>query len=783
MITIEDIDNEAGKVNTSATEKQKEAGNYSKGHISVKGMKIAIENPKGSKRYYDGGKKYNVMNNHYGYFNITKGKDGDAVDVFLGPDIEDFDKVYCVDQNNGKGEFDETKVMLGFSSKEEAKDAYMSNYSPDWKGFRGITSVSIKDFKKWLYRGRKQRQPFADYVYIQKKKLDESTILNEKNGVIDEKFLAIADWMVKRYKTGVKRNRWGERTFTIPSNVFSKYNVYGLPFKNLRVEVVDRDTNNSVQGIGDWRVLKLQDSVLRNGDLSTIAHELIHIIQQKDSKAGDKMNTVGHWTLPKESKETAHNIAYDFDPQELSARISEAGVYFREYSSDNDIYSKNGLKHIYGEGMDFNKFYTFVLKYTPMVSYNFQSLNSLLRLYNMEADLNKIRKDTARDFISDMDYAIQRFRNQKPMSFTPGSAVFGLLMSRPWYLKKIIPDYKMLFGEGKKKWENGNWASVYDSPGGKKATMWFVVLKGELLNYFESTLESYKQKIAKTLAPAIKDVYDEIINMNNKNNMKHTIKLNESDITNAIKNAAKKVIKEAYTTNDIADTMGMYDGYDGPTNDGPDFDEVVYYKARKIMRKYGYDSTEGFVRDKKVDALEYVMDTYMDYYANDKKLREMDADEVAKLMAVEAMKIIDNDYYEEEVKPLMEAKKVVKINEKQIKDIIKNCVKRVLKENYEPTQADWDDFGEWASSDEPDLWQDEMSAEHDKAQQDDGILIDTDDEGDGYSRDYLQGVEYAKNLIAKSKVPEGMVEELNQKENNGTISAYELGILDTLDEG
>lgn len=173
MITIEDIDNEANKANTSPTEKQREAGNYAKGHMSIKGMRIAIENPKGSKRYYADGKKYNVMKNHYGYFNITKGKDGDAVDVFLGPDVENFDRVYCIDQNKANGEFDETKVMLGFSSKEEAKEAYMSNYSPDWKGFRDITSVSIKDFKKWLYRGRRQRQPFADYVYIKKKKINE----------------------------------------------------------------------------------------------------------------------------------------------------------------------------------------------------------------------------------------------------------------------------------------------------------------------------------------------------------------------------------------------------------------------------------------------------------------------------------------------------------------------------------------------------------------------------------------------------------------------------------
>jgi hypothetical protein len=36
-----------------------------------------------------------------------------------------------------------------------------------------ITGVSLATFRKWLYRGRKQRQPFADYVEIQKKKLNE----------------------------------------------------------------------------------------------------------------------------------------------------------------------------------------------------------------------------------------------------------------------------------------------------------------------------------------------------------------------------------------------------------------------------------------------------------------------------------------------------------------------------------------------------------------------------------------------------------------------------------
>ena len=194
-ITKEEIDVRCNDVNLFPTDAQKEASNYRMAHISVKGMKIAIENPVGSKRYYgkpdsEGNRKYNVMKNHYGYFNVTKGKDGDAVDVFIGPNIENFDRVYCVDQNKigeHKGEFDETKVMLGFNSKEEAKKAYMDNYCPGWDGFRAITGVSLKLFKKWLYRGRKQRLPFADYVEIKKKQLTESVIVNqEQNKIFNE---------------------------------------------------------------------------------------------------------------------------------------------------------------------------------------------------------------------------------------------------------------------------------------------------------------------------------------------------------------------------------------------------------------------------------------------------------------------------------------------------------------------------------------------------------------------------------------------------------------------
>ena len=176
--TMQEIDDASKEVDLNATRPQQEAGNYRMGHVRVKGMQISIENPKGSKRYYgekdaDGNRKYNVMKNHYGYFTKSLGKDGDAVDVFIGPNVDNFERVYCVDQKM-KGEFDETKVMLGFNSKEEAKEAYLSNYDENWKGFMAITSVPLKTFKKWLYRGRKQRQPFRDYVEIKKKQLKEN---------------------------------------------------------------------------------------------------------------------------------------------------------------------------------------------------------------------------------------------------------------------------------------------------------------------------------------------------------------------------------------------------------------------------------------------------------------------------------------------------------------------------------------------------------------------------------------------------------------------------------
>lgn len=178
------------ETNTNPTDGQKEAGNYKKGHVNINGFNITIENPKGtyrSGRDKSGKPWRTLMHNDYGYFTRTLGKDGDAVDVFIGPNL-DSEKVYPIDQYVG-GKYDETKVMLGFNSAQQAKQAYLSNYEKDWKGFKYITEVSVSEFKEWLYNGRRQRKPFAKYRDMKKNvvKISESTL----RGIISESLKSV----------------------------------------------------------------------------------------------------------------------------------------------------------------------------------------------------------------------------------------------------------------------------------------------------------------------------------------------------------------------------------------------------------------------------------------------------------------------------------------------------------------------------------------------------------------------------------------------------------------
>lgn len=158
------------KVDTNPTEAQKEAGNYKKGHIKINGFDVTIEQPAGSVRSGKdaNGKEWSVtMNNTYGYIRGTESVDGDHIDVFLGPDMNS-DMVYVVDQVNTDGSFDEHKVMMGFSSLEDARSAYFSNYEDGWQGLGNITGVALDEFKKWIDSSTRKTKSFSEYKGIKR---------------------------------------------------------------------------------------------------------------------------------------------------------------------------------------------------------------------------------------------------------------------------------------------------------------------------------------------------------------------------------------------------------------------------------------------------------------------------------------------------------------------------------------------------------------------------------------------------------------------------------------
>jgi hypothetical protein len=146
------------------TEAQKEAGNYQKGHARIAGLDISIENPAGSKRR----EEWPTLRSHYGYIRRTEGADGDHVDAFIKPGTPEnwSGTVFVVDQvdaNKDAARFDEHKVMLGFGSVEEARQAYLENYTPDWQGLRAITPVPVEQFRQWLATGDTKR-PIAGQI-------------------------------------------------------------------------------------------------------------------------------------------------------------------------------------------------------------------------------------------------------------------------------------------------------------------------------------------------------------------------------------------------------------------------------------------------------------------------------------------------------------------------------------------------------------------------------------------------------------------------------------------
>lgn len=148
------------------TPAQLDANRYSLGRVRVHGLALRIENPHGTRREgvgADGRAWSNLMPSHYGDIEGTHGADGDPVDVFIGP-LPERDVLWVVNQiDPGTGEFDEHKVMLGYASEQQARDAYACAYDRQWRGLKSIVKATVSQLKWWLKFGDKSR-PFTPDV-------------------------------------------------------------------------------------------------------------------------------------------------------------------------------------------------------------------------------------------------------------------------------------------------------------------------------------------------------------------------------------------------------------------------------------------------------------------------------------------------------------------------------------------------------------------------------------------------------------------------------------------
>lgn len=138
------------------------AGNYRKGRVVLQGMPVMIEVPQGQRRMgkTDGQPWSTILMAHYGYLAGTKGADGDALDVFIGP-VPESARVWVVNQVGKAGAFDEHKILLGFIDEESARAAYMNSYERGWTGLGSLVACSIDQLKWWIKFGN-LNQPLTE---------------------------------------------------------------------------------------------------------------------------------------------------------------------------------------------------------------------------------------------------------------------------------------------------------------------------------------------------------------------------------------------------------------------------------------------------------------------------------------------------------------------------------------------------------------------------------------------------------------------------------------------
>lgn len=138
--------------------KQNAAGNYRLGRANLHGLNIGIETPRGAYRTGKDGKPFStMMQAHYGHVTGYRGADGDWIDCFIGAWPES-GQAWVINQSALGGSFDEHKIMLGFNSEEEARQAYLGSFERGWQGLGSMVPCTVDQLKWWLKNGDTKKE-------------------------------------------------------------------------------------------------------------------------------------------------------------------------------------------------------------------------------------------------------------------------------------------------------------------------------------------------------------------------------------------------------------------------------------------------------------------------------------------------------------------------------------------------------------------------------------------------------------------------------------------------
>jgi hypothetical protein len=122
------------------------------------------------------------MLNDYGYLRQTGAVDGDAVDVFIGPDPDNAQQVYVVRQLRAPDfrYYDEDKCMIGFHSADHARATYLQHYSnPKFLG--GMDTYPVDVFLQAVKITHKAPAPVGGWSALMvPQKMSDHPLLNDE---------------------------------------------------------------------------------------------------------------------------------------------------------------------------------------------------------------------------------------------------------------------------------------------------------------------------------------------------------------------------------------------------------------------------------------------------------------------------------------------------------------------------------------------------------------------------------------------------------------------------